>query len=83
MHIAKAFEAPDTIIASRNLWAEARGMIGVCYNDPSATKTADLRSHAGLVVDANLPAIEGLDDVHLPRCRAAFQRPLSRPARRL
>ena len=61
MEIAKAFEKLGVIIASRNLGPQIRGMVGVYYDDPAATKTADLRSHAGVVVDATLPSVEGLD----------------------
>ena len=71
MEIAKAFEKLGVIIASRNLWPQARGMVGVYYDDPAATKAADLRSHAGIVVDAALPSVEGLEDVHLPGGKTA------------
>ena len=71
MEIATAFEKLGVIVASRNLWPQARGMVGVYYDDPAATKAADLRSHAGVVVDASLPAVEGLDDVHLPGGKTA------------
>ena len=74
MHIAKAFEALGTIIAARNLWNHTQGMIGVYYDDPSATKEALLHSHAGLVVSADLPSVEGLEDVFLPGGRIAVLR---------
>ncbi len=74
MEISKAFEKLSAIAASRNLFAHARGMVGVYYDDPSATNVADLRSHAGLVVDASLPAVDGLEDVQLPGGRTAVLR---------
>ena len=72
MEIAKAFERLGAILAARNLWPQTRGMVGVYYDDPSAIKAADLRSHAGVVVDAALPSVEGLNDVHLPGGRMAM-----------
>ena len=74
MEIAKAFEALSSIVASRSLWPKVQGMVGVYYDDPSATKTADLRSHAGVVVDAGLPSEAGLQDVHLPGGSTAILR---------
>ena len=74
MEIAKAFEKLGVIIASRDLGPQIHGMIGVYYDDPSATKTADLRSHAGVVVDATLASVDGLEDVQLPGGRTAILR---------
>jgi AraC family transcriptional regulator len=66
MEINNAFEKLSAIVASRNLWPHARGMVGVYYDDPSATKVADLRSHAGVVVDPSLPKVVDLEEVQLP-----------------
>jgi AraC family transcriptional regulator len=74
MEISKAFEKLSAIVASRNLFPHARGMVGVYYDDPSAVKAADLRSHAGLVVDPSLPKVDGLEDVQLPGGRTAVLR---------
>lgn len=74
MEIAKAFEKLGVILASRNLWPQVKGMVGVYYDDPSAVKTADLRSHAGVVVDATLASVAGLEDVHLPGGKTAVLR---------
>ncbi len=58
----------------RNLWYEARGMVGVYYDDPSSVKPADLRSHAGVAVGNALPLPEGLEDVRLPGGKTAVLR---------
>ena len=47
MDISRAFEKLGAIVNARQLWPHARGMVGVYYDDPSATAAADLKSHAG------------------------------------
>lgn len=74
MEIARAFEKLDVVIDTRGLWPQVRGMVGVYYDDPAATKPADLRSHAGVVVEAALPPVDGLEDVHLTGGRTAMLR---------
>ncbi len=66
MEIARSFEKLGAVAAARNLWPEARGMVGVYYDDPGSVKSADLRSHAAVVVGEAVPLPEGLDEVRLP-----------------
>lgn len=72
MEIGNAFEKLGAIVASRGLGPHIRGMVGVYYDDPAASKLADLHSHAGVVVDANLPSVDGLEDVQLPGGKTAI-----------
>lgn len=74
MHIAQAFEKLGAIVQARDLWSAARGMLGVYYDDPAAVKASDLRSHAGIVVDAGLQTPDGLDSVDLPGGETAVLR---------
>lgn len=74
MHIAQAFEKLGALAQSRGLYAHARGMVGVYYDDPAAVPAKDLRSHAGLVVDPALPEVDGLDVIDLPGCETAVLR---------
>ncbi len=74
IEISKAFEKLGAIVASRDLGRHVSGMVGVYYDDPAAVDAANLRSHAGLVVGADLPVADGLDDVRLPGGRTAILR---------
>ncbi|MEM9523222.1 MAG: AraC family transcriptional regulator [Pseudomonadota bacterium] len=49
--IGKIFEQVSAIIGARGLWPHARGMMGVYYDDPAAVPAAQLRSHAGVLLD--------------------------------
>lgn len=44
------FEKLGAIFATRGLFAHARGMIGIYYDDPSAKPADQLRCHAGMIV---------------------------------
>jgi AraC family transcriptional regulator len=66
MEIARSFEKLGAIVASRNLWPQAMGMVGVYYDDPISMKPADLRSHAALIVGEDVPLPDGLEEVRLP-----------------
>ncbi len=72
--ISRAFEKLGTIAAARNLWPQARGMVGVYHDDPSATPADDLRSHAGLLVDDTVPLPDGLEEVRLAGGKMAVLR---------
>lgn len=74
MDIARSFEKLTAVVSARNLWHEARGMVGVYYDDPSSVKPGDLRSHAGVVVGDAIPLPEGLEDVRLPGGKTAVLR---------
>ena len=74
MEIARAFEKLGGIVGARDLWPHARGMVGVYYDDPSAVKPAELRSHAGLIVENGVALPEGLEEVTLPGGETAVLR---------
>jgi AraC family transcriptional regulator len=69
MEVSQAFERLGTILSSRNLWPQAGGIVGVYYDDPAAVPEAELRSHAGVAFEGEIP--EGLDEVRLDGGRAA------------
>ena len=74
MEIGRSFEKLTAVISARSLWDEARGMVGVYYDDPSSVKPADLRSHAGVAVGDAAPLPEGLEEVRLPGGKTAVLR---------
>ncbi|MFV2053897.1 AraC family transcriptional regulator [Aliiroseovarius sp. YM-037] len=63
LEIGQAFEKLAAIAASRNLWPEVRGMVGVYYDDPNAVDEDKLRSFAGLQVTENVSDTDGLEEV--------------------
>lgn len=69
--VGHAFEKLQQICTSQNLWPHVRGMTGVYYDDPNAVAAADLRSHAGVVLEdpSRIPA--DLETVTLPGGRIA------------
>lgn len=62
---SQAFERVGAIFATRGLWAQARGMVGVYYDDPAATPVDDLRCHAGIIVDEGFEIPEDLEELRL------------------
>jgi len=72
--IGAAFDALGTIVAARNLWPHAQGMVAVYYDDPNSVPEADLTSHAGLVVDAAAVLPDGLQEMRLPGGKMAVLR---------
>lgn len=72
--INRSFEKLTAIVAARQLWPHAKGMVGVYYDDPSAVAAADLNSHAGLEVDGSVALPDGLDEVLLPGGKTAVLR---------
>lgn len=69
--IGKAFESVGAVITARNLWSQAQGMLGVYYDDPDNTPVDELRSHAGVVVSAEAPIDDPLEELRLPGGRYA------------
>lgn len=53
MAIGKTFEQLGLLANSRAMWPQVQGMVGVYYDDPDATLTADLRSTAALELTAD------------------------------
>lgn len=69
--IGRAFEKLGATMGARGLYAQVGHMVGVYYDDPSATPAADLRSHAGLEVGSDTPLTAPLEEVRLPAGRHA------------
>ena len=69
--IGRAFEKLGATIGARGLFAQAGRMVGVYYDDPSATPAADLHSHAGLEIRPDMPLTAPLEEVTLPAGRHA------------
>lgn len=69
--VGVAFEQLGALVTARNLWTSIRGMVGVYYDDPSATAPEDLTSHAGIVLGEGVEMPEGLTEVSLPGGEAA------------
>lgn len=74
MQIGQSFEKLGAILGSRGLWGKVGGLVGVYYDDPSATPAKDLRSHAGAVLPGGEDLPEGLEEVQLPAGRYACLR---------
>ena len=64
--IGAAFQQVAAIFTARNLWPQARGMVGAYHSDPSAVPEAELRSHAGVRVEPGFEMPEVLEEVILP-----------------
>lgn len=72
-----AYQKVATIISAGGHWPETNGMAGVYYDDPDATQTKDLRSHAGVLWEGK-KVPDGLEEVKLDGGRYAvlhFQGP--------
>ena len=69
--IGRAFERLSATMAARALWPHARHMVGVFYDDPSATAPADLRSHAGFEILGDVEIAAPIETVILPPGRHA------------
>lgn len=64
--IGRAFEKLGAVVGGRGLFARAGHMVGVYYDDPSATPAAALRSHAGFEMPADVAIEPPLEVVTLP-----------------
>ena len=63
--INRAFEKLGATLGARGLYGQTGPMVGVYYDDPSATAAPDLRSHAGVEVGPDLPVSAPLQEVNL------------------
>ena len=61
---SKCYQKVATIMSAGGHWPDTKGMAGVYYDDPSATPTDQLRSHAGVLWTGGAVP-EGLEDVSL------------------
>lgn len=50
LSIGEKFQKLGAIFTTRDLWQQARGMVGLYHDDPNAVAEPDLRSHAGIVL---------------------------------
>lgn len=64
--INHAFERLFASLATRGLIGQTGHMVGVFLDDPGVTPAANLRSHAGVVVDAGFAVPDALDRYTLP-----------------
>jgi len=69
--IGMKFEALSGIFSARNLWKHTGHPVGVYYDDAAAVPTADLRSHAGVVVQADFEMPDDLEEVIIAAGRTA------------
>ena len=72
--IARSFAKLGEIVGANDLMGDARGMVGVYYDDPSAVAADALRSHAGLIFDDQIALPKGLEEVRLPAGKTAMLR---------
>jgi AraC family transcriptional regulator len=66
LETGRAFEQVASIFTSRSLWAHAKGMVGVYYDDPNSLPEPELRSHAGLSIDEAVDLGAPLEEVRIP-----------------
>ncbi len=71
VQIAEAFEKMGAVLAARGLQGQAGRMVGVYYDDPSATAPSELHSDAGAEVGPDVPIAPPLVEVTLPAGRHA------------
>jgi len=69
--IGAAFQQVASVFASRDLWPQAQGMLGMYYDDPSSVAPEDLHSHAGVIVGSDFDMPENLEEVAVPGGRMA------------
>jgi AraC family transcriptional regulator len=69
--INRAFEKLFAAIVVRGQMKDTGLMVGVYYDDPSATPAPDLRSHAGAIVADDIQLAPPLEEVRLPAGRHA------------
>lgn len=74
IEVGRAFETAGALCASRNLWPQVRGMVGVYYDDPNAVAEADLNSHAGVWVPEELSLEPPFERVTLSGGKSAVLR---------
>ena len=64
--IGKAFEQLHHAAAAANLAGQGRVLVGIYYDDPETTPAEQLRSAAGVLVEANTPIPSSLTETVLP-----------------
>lgn len=64
--IGRAFGQVAAVFTAQGLWPQARGMVGVYYDSPEDVPEEDLRSHAGIAVEADFTLPSDLQEVLLP-----------------
>ncbi|WP_375266500.1 GyrI-like domain-containing protein [Planktotalea sp.] len=60
---SKSYEKVAAVFTSRNLRSQARGMVGIYYDDPSTVPEAELRSHASVELAEGATVPDGLEEV--------------------
>ena len=71
LEIGSKFEQLAVMFTSRDLWASARGMVGVYYDDPNAVAEEELSSVAGVVVEGDIMIDAPMQELQLPEGRYA------------
>lgn len=66
-----AFERVGTMFATRGLLPQARGMVGIYYDNPAETPVEQLRAHAGIIVADDFAMPDDLEDIKIPAMRCA------------
>ncbi|MEO0495974.1 MAG: GyrI-like domain-containing protein [Pseudomonadota bacterium] len=61
MGISRQFEHTFSTIAAQGLLPNMRGMVGIYYNDPSATPVDELQSFAGVLLEPGTPVPDALE----------------------
>ena len=69
--INRSFEKLFATLSARNLPRKTGHLVGVFYNDPAVTAPADLKSHAGVEVPADMALTAPLEAITLPGARHA------------
>jgi len=72
--IGRSFEQVSAVFASQELWPQARGMVAVYFDDPTAVEPEKLRSFAGVAVDDGVAVPSDLREELLPEGRCAVLR---------
>lgn len=67
----RAYEQVAATFSANNLWPQARGMVGVYYDDPDNTPETDLRADCGVEVGDDFAMPNSLSEVTLPAGRHA------------
>ena len=63
LEIGEQFQKAGTIIASRGLMPEMRGMVGLYYDDPGSVPEPELRSYAGVMLSEGTKVPEVMEAI--------------------
>ena len=69
--IGRVFGELSTIFSARNQWPHASGLAAVYYDNPSETPEPELKSAAGIIVDATFDMPRDLREITLGGTRCA------------